>query len=100
MSEVEVLKEQVAKLEQKLESFAKEHHEFRSVHISRRGAEGGMGPEGKVGPAGPPADSAQVAAIAAELVKTSFKHQDQVVKFERLLKQFEDQIDSSLITVK
>src|SRR5467141_5460683 len=100
MGEVQAVEERLAALEQKIDSFAAEHSEFRSVHVSRRGAEGRRGETGSVGPVGPPADPNQVAEIAAELVKKYFKHEDQVVKFERLLKDLEGQIDSSLITVK
>lgn len=94
------LQTQLDELRQKLESFSKEHHEFRAVHISRRGVEGGRGERGEQGPVGPPADLNQVAAIAAELVKKAFKHQDEVAKFERLFKELQDQIDSAFTISK
>ncbi len=52
MSEVQTVEERLAALEQKIDSFAAEHSEFRSVHVSRRGPEGGRGETGPVGPAG------------------------------------------------
>jgi collagen triple helix repeat protein len=107
MTEVQTVEERLAALEQQFDSYAARHaaiearhSEFEKVHVSRRGADGGIGPQGPQGPVGPPADPAQVAAIAAELVKQQFKHQEQVVKFERLLKELEDQIDSVLPSVK
>jgi hypothetical protein len=70
MSEVtEVdLKAQVEELRQKIESFAKEHSEFRSVHVSRRGAEGGRGEIGPVGPPGAPGKDADI-KLAVEAAK-------------------------------
>jgi hypothetical protein len=92
MSEVD-LKAQVAKLAEKVESFAKEHGEFHSVHVSRRGVEGPRGLQGEPGPAGQTgapgkdADPAQV----AEIVKKALKYDVQATtrEFERLLKDLE-----------
>jgi collagen triple helix repeat protein len=107
MTEVQTVEERLAALEQQFDSYAARHaaiearhSEFEKVHVSRRGADGGIGPQGPQGPVGPAADPAQVAAIAAELVKNHFKHQEQAAKFDRLFKELEDRIDSALVTVK
>jgi|SRR5579872_1378122 len=59
-AEVTALQKEIAELRQKVESFAAEHAEFRSVHVSRRGVEGPRGPQGEPGPAGPAGKSADL----------------------------------------
>jgi hypothetical protein len=100
MTAVQTVEERLAVLEARHSEIEARHSEFEKVHVSRRGPEGGKGEKGEQGPPGPQADPNQVAVIAAELVKKDFKHQEQVVKFERLLKELEDQIDSVLPSVK
>src|SRR6266403_3860233 len=87
MSEVQTVEERLAALEQQVESFAAEHSDFRRVHVSRRGVEGGRGPQGEPGVAGPSADPRQVAEIAAEIVKKA-----QIAKFQTLLNELEAEI--------
>jgi hypothetical protein len=87
-------------VEERLAALEQEHAEFRSVHVSRRGVEGPRGERGEQGPQGPPADPQQVAKIAAELVKKAFRFESERAKFETILKDLNDQIDSALITVK
>jgi hypothetical protein len=87
-------------VEDRLAAIEARHSEFEKVHVSRRGAEGARGERGEQGPVGPPADPNQVAAIAAELVAQKFRHAEQVARFERLLKQLEDQIASAETMVK
>ena len=87
MSEVQTVEERLAALEQQVESFSAEHSDFRKVHISRRGVEGGRGPQGEPGVAGPSADPRQVAEIAAEIVKKA-----QIAKFQTFLNELEAEI--------
>ena len=56
-------------LVERIEALEQEHGEFRKVHVSRRGVEGGRGETGPAGPVGPPADVNQ----AAEIQPTSSK---------------------------
>jgi collagen triple helix repeat protein len=93
MTEVQALHDRLAAIEAR-------HAEFEKVHVSRRGPEGGRGEKGDKGDPGPQADPNQVAILAAEIVKQQFRHEEQVKKFERLLKELEDQIDSVLPSVK
>src|SRR6266853_2845510 len=78
MSEVQTVEEKLAALEQKIDSFAAEHSECRSVHVSRRGPEGGrgeigpVGPVGATGPAGKDADISQVIEAALKRVREEF----------------------------
>jgi hypothetical protein len=92
MSDVQTVEGRLAALEQRVESFAGEHAEFRVSHNSRRGVEGRPGPRGETGATGPSADPKQVAEIAAEIVKKAFRYETQIAKCESLLKEFEAEI--------
>jgi hypothetical protein len=65
MSEVQKLEERLAALELKVNSFAAEHAEFRSVNVSRRGVVRPAGPQGKSiqGPQGVPGKDADVSEV-------------------------------------
>jgi len=79
--EVVGIEDRLEVLEQKVESFAKEHSEFRAVHVSRRGPEGGrgeIGPTGVTGATGPAgrdgggADISQVVEASLKRVREEF----------------------------
>jgi hypothetical protein len=77
-AEVTELQKQVAELAQKVESISEEHAEFRSVHISRRGPEGGRGIQGEPGVGikgdqGEPGKDADISVAVAEAVKAAKK---------------------------
>jgi len=57
------LQTQVDELRKKVQSLLGEHHEFRKVHISRKGPEGGRGIDGPIGPQGHPGKDADVTEI-------------------------------------
>jgi len=65
-------------LVERIEALEQEHGEFRKVHVSRRGVEGGRGETGPAGPVGPPADVNQAAEIAANLVQKAWRYETQV----------------------
>src|SRR6267378_1083319 len=100
MTEVQTVEERLAALEEKIDSFAAEHSEFRSVHVSRRGAEGGKGEPGPVGATGPSADPNQVAEIAAEIVKRAFRYENQIAKFETVLNELKGEIGVVLASLR
>ncbi len=77
--DVQTVEERLAALEQQIDSFAAEHSdfrsEFRSVQVSRRGAEGGRGETGSVGPAGAqgaPGDINETIKAAAAVMQAEF----------------------------
>jgi len=97
---VQAVEERLAALEQKIDSFAAEHSEFRSVHVSRRGAEGVRGPQGEQGPEGAPADPKLVAEVAAEIVKKSFRYENEIAKFEIILNELKGEIAVVLASLR
>src|SRR5437667_3243520 len=86
------LQHQIDELKQRITQFEAEHAEHRKVHISRKGPEGGRGERGETGPTGPSADPQEVATLAAELVKKSFRYETLVAKFQTLLSELEGEI--------
>ncbi len=97
MTEQEVdLKIQVDELRKRVEILLDDHQDFRKVHISRRGPEGGRGIQGETGATGAPADPHEVAAIAAKIAVENllhvFRYETQTAKFEKLIKEFESEI--------
>ena len=54
MSELRTIEERLAAMEKEIDSCVAEHAEFRSVHVSRRGVQGGRGETGPAGPQGAP----------------------------------------------
>src|SRR5713226_2291971 len=91
-AEVQSLEQRVAGLESQLHSILTKHTEFEKVHVSRRGVQGIAGPKGDIGSVGPSANPKEVAEMAAELVKKSFRFETFQREFESLLKDLESQL--------
>jgi len=69
------LQTQIDELGKKVQSLLGEHHDFRKIHISRKGPEGGRGIQGEVGPQGHPgkdADVREVVEAAKQAIREEF----------------------------
>ena len=94
------LEQRVAGLESKLDSISIRHLEFETVHVSRRGVSGPVGPTGPTGSTGAPADPKEVATLASEIVKKSFRYDTERAKFETLLSELKGEIGVVLASLR
>jgi hypothetical protein len=85
----EVQEVEVNSSEQRIAKLEEAHAKFSHWDNCRRGPEGPRGHQGEQGPQGPSADPTQVANIAAEIVKKSYKFESQISKVENLVAKFE-----------
>jgi len=92
----EISREEFDALQSVVSKMVFEVAEHRTVHLSRRGAEGGRGIQGETGAVGPSADPQEVAAIAAKIAVENllhvFRYETQTAKFENLIKEHESEI--------
>jgi len=71
---VQTVEERMAALEKKLDIFSVDHMDFRKVHLSRKGPEGGRGLTGEIGPQGVPGRDADVRECV-EAAKQAFREE-------------------------
>jgi Collagen triple helix repeat (20 copies) len=68
------LQTQVVELRKRVEILLDDHQDFRKVHISRKGPEGGRGLTGEIGPQGVPGKDADVREVV-EAAKQAFREE-------------------------